>query len=185
MTRIGAGEWKGRVLRTPDGTTTRPTGAKIRAALGNSLQASGALEGARVLDLYAGSGALGLELLSRGAAELIAVENDRAAVEALRCNISELVRPSRTVEVLAMDVAVAVPRLAHGRIDVVVADPPYALSDDDLLRLLQVLVPVLSPGADVVVERGARSGEPRWPDPLVGIRAKRYGDTLLCYGRGP
>lgn len=185
MTRIGAGEWKGRVLRTPDGTTTRPTGAKIRAALGNALQASGALEGARVLDLFAGSGALGLELLSRGAAALVAVENDRAAVEALRRNVSELVRPPRTVEVLAMDVAVVVPRLAAGRIDVVVADPPYALPDDELVRLLEALVPVLTPGADVIVERGVRSGEPSWPEPLEGVRAKRYGDTLLCYGRAP
>lgn len=194
MTRIVSGLWKGRTLRTPAGSTTRPTAEKIRAALGNALQAAGVLEGAAVLDLYAGSGALGLELLSRGAHSLVAVEYDRRAVEVLRSNVSALIgspdlQPNgadpKTVEVIAGDAESILGRLAGRRFDVVVADPPYDLPDADLLPVLGSLAGLLVGGADVIVERGVRSGEPDWPTPLEAVRAKRYGDTLLCYGRAP
>ncbi|WP_029135389.1 RsmD family RNA methyltransferase [Nakamurella lactea] len=193
MTRIVAGHWKGRTLRTPSGGTTRPTAEKIRAALGNALQAAGALDGATVLDLYAGSGALGLELLSRGAASLVSVEKDRRALEALRANVAGLTEgtsgrqaaaaPGVPVEVLGADVQAALPRLAGRSFDLVVADPPYDLPAAELHAVLAALGPLLAPGAEVVVERSARSGEPDWPAPLIAVRAKRYGDTLLCYGR--
>ncbi|WP_353651043.1 16S rRNA (guanine(966)-N(2))-methyltransferase RsmD [Nakamurella sp. A5-74] len=187
MTRIVGGAFGGRTLRTPTGSVTRPTAEKIRAALGNALQATGSLEGAAVLDLYAGSGALGLELLSRGAASLVAVERDKAALETLRHNVSELKVSS--VEVLAGDVAVVLRRLAArgtgSRFDVVVADPPYGLPDADLAEVLAALVPLATPGADVVVERGSRSAALVWPPPIQERRTKRYGDTLLCYGRLP
>src|SRR6478752_2288314 len=90
MTRIVGGRWGGRRLQTPAGETTRPTSEKVRAALASSLTAAGGLEGARVLDLYAGSGALGLELVSRGASSAVFVEQDRAALVALRANLAAL-----------------------------------------------------------------------------------------------
>ncbi|HEY4991434.1 MAG TPA: RsmD family RNA methyltransferase, partial [Nakamurella sp.] len=93
MTRIVGGRWRGRRLATPAGGTTRPTSEKVRAALANSLTATGGLVGAAVLDLYAGSGALGLELVSRGAASAVFVERDRAALLALRANVAALGRP--------------------------------------------------------------------------------------------
>ncbi|MDQ2845301.1 MAG: RsmD family RNA methyltransferase [Actinomycetota bacterium] len=185
MTRIVAGRWKGRTLRTPTGTTTRPTGEKMRAALGNALQSTGALEGAGVLDLYAGTGALGLELVSRGAASLVAVEKDRHALDVLRANVSALAggNVDVVVEVVAGDVGCAIARLTGRRFDVVLADPPYDLPDVELSAVLRGIVGLLTGGADVIVERSARSGEPDWPAPLEAVRAKRYGDTLLCYGR--
>lgn len=186
MTRIVGGRWRGRTLSTPAGSTTRPTGEKTRAALGNALAATGELEGAAVLDLYAGTGALGLELLSRGAASLVAVEADHAALRALRANIAAL-DAAGTARAVAGDVGPALARLAGAgeRFDVVLADPPYDLAAEALHSVLAALPPLLSAGADIVVERSARSGEIAWPEPLAAVRVKRYGDTLLCYGRLP
>lgn len=183
MTRIGAGEFKGRLLQTPDGDVTRPTAAKVRSALANALQATGALAGARVLDLFAGSGALGLELLSRGADAAVFVENDRRALNALRHNISALGVGVRT-EVLAADVAHLAGRL-HGGFDIVVADPPYGWPVPAWQSILSMLVPHLVPGADVVIERGRRDDPLDWPAPLELVRERQFGDTLLCYGRAP
>ncbi len=185
MTRIVGGRFGGRRLTTPPGDHTRPTAEKVRAALGNSLTAAGGLVGARILDLYAGSGALGLELISRGARSAVLVDSDRAAVAALRANVTAL--GADTVEVVAGDAAAAARRPFAEPFDVVVADPPYALSDDDLVAVLTALVVAgnLAPAADLAVERSVRSGEVPWPQPLVAVRAKRYGDTLLCYGRAP
>src|SRR6476469_2172008 len=90
MIRIVGGLWGGRRLLTPDGDTTRPTSEKVRAAMASSLTAAGGLDGARVRDLYAGSGALGLELVSRGASSAVFVESDRAALAALRANVTTL-----------------------------------------------------------------------------------------------
>ncbi len=185
MTRITAGRYRGRVLRTPVGGTTRPTSERVREALANALVAGGGLQGARVLDLYAGSGALGLELLSRGADSLVAVERDRAALAALRANVQAL--QAADVEVVGMDVAGYASSTAGRPVDFVVADPPYDLPTADLERIFAALAAAghLHPGADLIIERNKRSGEMTWPDPLVGVRTKRYGDTMLCYGRAP
>jgi 16S rRNA (guanine966-N2)-methyltransferase len=214
MTRIVGGIWGGRRLVTPTGETTRPTSEKVRAALASSLYATGGLDGARVLDLYAGSGALGLELVSRGASSAVFVERDRAALTALRANVETLdsaslaaarprapragashggspaagpdPRPSLTV--VAADVATVATRSdALGPFDIVVADPPYELSTEALVALFSGLARSgrLAPHADLVVERGVKSGEPDWPEPLEAVRSRRYGDTLLCYGRAP
>ena len=200
MTRIVGGLWGGRRLLTPDGDTTRPTSEKVRAAMASSLTASGGLEGARVLDLYAGSGALGLELVSRGAAAAVFVESDRAALAALRANVATLEnaasrpggRPAGsaapTLTVVPGDVAAFVARAAGaGPFDVVVADPPYDLSTDGLLGVLLGLhgAGMLMPHADLILERSKRNGEPVWPEPFDGVRTRKYGDTLLCYGRAP
>lgn len=187
MTRIVAGRWRGRRLTVPKGVTTRPSSERVREALAGSLQATGGLDGARVLDLWAGTGALGLELASRGASCAVFVERDRAALTALRANVTAFHDPSGpALEVVAADVAAAVPRLA-GPIDIVLADPPYDLPGADVRDVLGALVAagVLARHADLIVERSTRSGEVEWPDPLAGTRTKRYGDTLLCYGRAP
>lgn len=194
MTRIVGGVWGGRRLATPVGATTRPTSEKVRAALASSLYSTGGLDGARVLDLYAGSGALGLELVSRGAASAVFVERDRAALTALRSNVASLGAPAldrsdeRTLVVVAADVSTIATRSElTGPFDVVVADPPYELSAEVLVGLFVALLAAgrLAPHADLVVERGVKSGEPDWPAPLEAVRARRYGDTLLCYGRAP
>ena len=186
MTRIVGGTWGGRRLATPPGEITRPTSEKVRAALASSLSATGGLVGARVLDLYAGSGALGLELVSRGASSAVFAERDRAALVALRQNVQTLGGDHLTV--LAGDVGGVVARLAGaGPFDVVVADPPYDVGTDELLAVFTGLLAagVLAAHAELILERGRKSGEPQWPPPLEGLRARRYGDTLLCYGRAP
>ena len=185
MTRIVGGTWGGRRLVTPPGDTTRPTSEKVRAALASSLYAAGGLEGARVLDLYAGSGALGLELVSRGASSAVFVESDRAALTALRSNIATLGGANLTV--VPADVARFAGTAVAGPFDIVLADPPYQLAETDLLAVFTALLDhgLLAPHADLVIERGRRSGEPAWPPPLAAVRARKYGDTLLCYGRAP
>lgn len=176
MTRIVSGKAGGRRLRVPH-HGTRPTSERVREALFNALEVTGELDGARVLDLYAGTGALGLEALSRGAAEALFVESDRRAVEALRANIASLglggtVRPGRVETVLAQS--------PSATFEVVLADPPYAQAGS-----LGVVLGLLDSGGWiepeglVVVERGRRDGDPDWPDGFRVLRTKSYGDTVL------
>jgi 16S rRNA (guanine966-N2)-methyltransferase len=187
MTRIVGGTWGGRRLVTPPGGTTRPTAEKVRAALASSLYATGGLDGARVLDLYAGSGALGLELVSRGASSAVFVEHDRAALTALRANITALGSAAQLTVIPGDVAAFAARSTGVGPFDVVGADPPYDLTTDALAEVLAGLrsAGLLAAHADLVIERGRKSGPPDWPAPLEGVRAKKYGDTLLCYGRAP
>jgi 16S rRNA (guanine966-N2)-methyltransferase len=187
VTRIVAGRWRGRRLAVPKGTSTRPSAERVREALAGSLQATGGLDGARVLDLWAGTGALGLELASRGASSAVFVERDRMALTALRANVGtfqEATGPALTV--LPGDVLTVLPRLA-GPFDIVVADPPYDLDGTAVAAVLSALAGagVLAAHADLIVERSTRSGDLAWPDPLAAVRTIKYGDTLLCYGRGP
>jgi 16S rRNA (guanine966-N2)-methyltransferase len=187
--RIVGGAFGGRRLVAPAGQSTRPTAEKVRAALANSLAAAGGLVGARVLDLYAGSGALGLELLSRGASSAAFVERDRLALTALRANVTTL--GAVGVTVIASDARAFAAHQAGvgglGPFDVVVADPPYELAGDDVMAVITALhrSGVLAAHADLIVERRATPGEPDWPPPLSAVRVKRYGDTQLCYGRAP
>ena len=185
MTRVTAGRFRGRRLQTPPGSTTRPTSERVREALANALVAGGGLEGARVLDLYAGSGALGLELVSRGAESVVLVDTDRAALTALRANVALL--QLTDAQVVQADARTFAASPAGRPFDFVVADPPYDLPTDDLREVFAALAAAghLGIGADLIVERNKRSGEMRWPEPLVGVRTKRYGDTMLCYGRAP
>lgn len=189
MPRIVGGAFGGRRLVSPAGQSTRPTAEKVRAALANSLAATGGLVGARVLDLYAGSGALGLELLSRGASSAAFVERDRAALIALRANVTTLGAVGATV-IASGARAFAVHRAGDagiGPFDVVVADPPYDLPGDDVMAVITALhrSGVLAAHADLIVERRVSPAEPDWPPPLSAVRVKRYGDTQLCYGRAP
>ncbi|MDQ2586230.1 16S rRNA (guanine(966)-N(2))-methyltransferase RsmD [Saccharothrix yanglingensis] len=178
MTRIVAGVAGGRRLQVPP-RGTRPTSDRVREAMFSSLEALLDLDGATVLDLYAGSGALGLEALSRGAAGAVFVESDKRAAEVLRGNARSLGLPGATVlNRTAEAVAATAPDEAC---DVVFADPPYAVTAEQLNRLLEALVTAgwTKPGTLLVVERAARDPEPVWPAGVESLRGKRYGDTAL------
>lgn len=179
MTRLIAGTAGGRELRTPSGRGTRPTSDRVREALFSSLEARDALSGARVMDLYAGSGALGLEAASRGAAEVTLVESDRAAASVIRDNAARL---GLRASVLPVTVTSALAGAARP-LDLVFLDPPYDLSEETLGADLSSLVSRgwLVGDALVVVERSKRSAEPTWPDGLVAERMKKYGETVIWY----
>jgi 16S rRNA (guanine966-N2)-methyltransferase len=174
--RIIAGTARGRRLEVPRGETVRPTADRVREALFSSLQPH--LAGARVLDLYAGAGGLGLEAASRGADRVVLVEHDPRALAALRRNVDVVgvdgveVRPGDVLRTLRG-------RIDGGPFDVALADPPYGLADDRLTAVLAALAAHLAPGAIVVVERSTRSGGVAWPDALRADGVRRYGDTAL------
>lgn len=142
------------------------------------------LAGARILDLFAGSGAIGLEALSRGAAFALLIEHDQRAVKAIRANIAAL--SARDAKIVTGKVAAV---LSAGNqdapYDLVVADPPYPLTETELTNVLQALTSGdwLAVDAVVVVERSSRSPEPTWVEGITGERSRRYGETTLWYGR--
>jgi 16S rRNA (guanine966-N2)-methyltransferase len=177
MTRVVAGSVGGRRLQVPPGRRTRPTSERAREGLFSSL---GDLAGARFLDLFAGSGAVGLEALSRGAALATLVESDAGAVRVLRANAAGLGLPGADVRPVKVEqfLASALERVPPPAYDVVFLDPPYALEVDPVLAGVVPLVEDL-----VVVERATRDGSPTWPTGLTGGKARRYGDSTLWYGR--
>lgn len=182
MTRIIAGRAGGRRLATPTGTDTRPTSDRVREALFSAVESwAGSLTGLRFLDLYAGSGAIGLEAWSRGASEVTLVEGDRRTASLISRNARDL--GCAEARVVAQSVSSALAGGPAVGFDVVFADPPYPLSDEAVAADLVALVDHgwLAPGALVVVERGRRSPEPRWPDGIEGTRSKKYGETVLWY----
>ncbi|MCO1582455.1 16S rRNA (guanine(966)-N(2))-methyltransferase RsmD [Crossiella sp. SN42] len=184
MTRIVAGVAGGRRLSVPP-KGTRPTSERVREALFSALEAAVDLEGARVLDLYAGSGALGLEALSRGAGHALFVESDRRAAEVLRGNVAAV--GLRGAEVRAAAVGSVLGLAAPAPYDVVLADPPYAVDAAALSAALAALVANgwVTNGSLVLVERAARDGAPEWPEPLVGLRSRKYGDTAVHWAQWP
>jgi 16S rRNA (guanine966-N2)-methyltransferase len=183
MTRIIAGDARGRRLRTPQGGATRPTADRVREALFSSLDARlGSLAGVRFLDVYAGSGAVGLEARSRGAAAVTLIESDRATAALIRQNARALGLDSVTV-LSGKAERVATDPPPGKRFDVVFADPPYSIPGG---RLSQVLAGLLAagwcaPGAWLVVERPRRD-DWRWPVGVDAVQSKRYGETVLWYG---
>lgn len=185
MSRIVAGVAGGRRLATPEGRETRPTSDRVREALFSSLEAElASFENLVVADLYAGSGALGLEALSRGARAATFVESGRRALSVLRRNVADLGLAGATVLAGPVERAVrGVPPagLAH---DVVFCDPPYAVRSDVLGTILADALEHdwLAADAVVVVERATRDGEPVWPDGVRPARSRRYGETTLWYG---
>ena len=183
MTRVIAGAARGRRLQVPPGDGTRPTSDRAREALFGTLESLlGAWAGRRVLDLYAGSGAVGLEALSRGAAHALLVEADARAARTLAANVETLglagaeVRRGRVERVAAH----GLPGPAY---DVVFADPPYDLTDDELRTVLADLRPAVADAAVVVVERATRGGAWTWPAGYESVRSRRYGEATLWYGR--
>ena len=187
MIRIGAGELRGRVIKAPKGRTTRPTSARVREAifdvLGHHPTHGVPLEGGHVLDLYAGSGAMGIEALSRGAARAVFVERDRKAVQTLQENLDTLGLANRA-RIHAQDVRRALPALRTGApFDLVFLDPPYA--DEARTRaLLQALAPAecLTDEGVLVLEQAAGT-TPYRPAGLGTPLVKRWGDTEALFFR--
>lgn len=180
MTRVVAGAYGGRRLAVPSGPT-RPTSEKVREALGSALQALDAVVGVSVLDLFAGSGAVAIELLSRGADHAVLVENNKQAAAVARKNIAAV---GGRAEVVSGSVATYVAAPAPQRFDVVFIDPPYDLPVREVEAVLTALVANgwLAADAVVVIERRHRDGAITWPDGITAYRDKRYGDTVLFYG---
>lgn len=179
MTRIIGGVAGGRPLAAPRGTTTRPTSDRVREALFSRLEHLEVLDGSAVLDLYAGSGALGLEAASRGASSVLLVESDRAAATLIGRNATSLQLPGVEVRQSTVERVLAGPARPH---DLVLLDPPYAVDDATLAAALAALTSGwLAQEALVVVERSRRSPPPTWPAGLVPAGEKRYGDTVLWF----
>jgi 16S rRNA (guanine966-N2)-methyltransferase len=208
MTRVIAGEAGGRRLAVPPGTTTRPTSDRAREGLFASLLSElGTFDGRRVLDLYAGSGAIGLEALSRGAERVLLVESDARAAAVIKANVAAVAMPGATVAVDRVERLLSRPPAGPskgasaeaeadveadvdvdadadvGRYDVVLADPPYALTDAAVTRVLTLLGGGwLTEGALVVIERATRSGPLDWPPGYLPSKSRRYGEATFWYG---
>jgi 16S rRNA (guanine966-N2)-methyltransferase len=198
VTRIVAGSLGGRTIAVPP-KGTRPTSDRVREAIFSRLEHLDVLDGARVLDLYAGSGALGLEAASRGAASVTLVDSARPAADVARRNVAGLgLTGVRVVAETAERFAAALAGAASGRrtglrqgassggtgaLDLVFLDPPYDLAEDALAIVLTHLAApgVLAGGAVVVVERSIRTAEPAWPDGLAPFARKDYGETAVYY----
>lgn len=175
--RVVAGTARGRRLTTPVGTEVRPTSDRVREAVFNALVSLGAVDRARALDLFAGSGALGVEALSRGAAHVTFVERERSALDAVEANIRAAGVADRAT-VVRGDAVRLVGTALDGPFDLVLCDPPYAFAGWD--QLLAGLLPALATGA-VVVAESDRPVEPggAW----VILRQKRYGGTVVTFAR--
>lgn len=184
MTRIVAGRYGGRRLGAPAGRDTRPTSDRVREALFSAVEARVELAGARVLDLYAGSGAIGLEALSRGATQVLLVERDARAVRTVRQNIAVL-DAATEAQVVADRVDRVLAGPPEAPYDLVFADPPYAVSGNEVTAMLAALVANgwLADDALVVVERSSRGGDVTWVPGITPDGARRYGETALWYGR--
>ena len=188
MTRIVAGVARGRRLTVPT-KGTRPTADRVREAVFSALAARIDLDGARVLDLYAGSGALGLEALSRGAAHVVLVEADARAAAVARANVAAVglpgasVRTSRVASLLAGG--------TDAPFDLVLADPPYAVTEVAVTGVLAALLEHgwVAEDSLVVLERAARGPVTTWPDGLEPRWDRSYGEARLeiasCYGPRP
>jgi len=181
--RITGGTHRSRPLRAPRGDRTRPTSDRVREALFAILESTGAVADARVLDLYAGTGALALEALSRGARSALLVESSREAVRAARANVAALSLDDRAV-LVAVDASRAVRRVASaGPFDLVLADPPWALvGAGEPGRVLSELADAgaLAVGARVVLEHSARTPAPEIAR-LARQDTRRYGDTSITF----
>jgi 16S rRNA (guanine966-N2)-methyltransferase len=174
--RVVAGELRGRRLASAAGRQTRPTSERARAGLFDWL--GEVVIGARVLDLFAGCGALGIEALSRGAAHACFVEQSRAAASALRTNLRQLAL-ERVAEVRVGDVGRVLAALGAEPFDLILADPPYASDWGERLVADARLLGLLAPGATLVVERSARAPSPESAPGLVRVAQRRFGETAF------
>ena len=184
MTRIVAGSAKGRTLAVPK-SGTRPTSERVREALFSRLDHMNVLEAATVLDLYAGTGALGLEALSRGASSATLVEKASGAARVATANVRSTGLSARVVT--ADSRAYLGGRSAEplsGEVDLVFIDPPYDIAEEEMTAVLEGLAPWIGPDALVVVERSTRAPVPTWPAFLVLEDTRAWGETV-AYFAGP
>lgn len=187
MTRVIAGTAGGRTLRTPPGSGTRPTSDRVREALFSALDARDAVRGARVLDLYAGSGALGLEAASRGASSVVLVESDRRAADVITRNVRDLGLTGIRVVRATVAAALAPDPGPSDAADLVLVDPPYDVDETALAAVLARLASGwLAPGGLVVAERSTRSPEPTWPTGIERSgKPRKYGETTVWLATRP
>jgi 16S rRNA (guanine(966)-N(2))-methyltransferase RsmD len=174
--RVTGGALAGRLLRAPRGAAVRPTSDRVRESVFARLAA---LEGARVLDLYAGTGALGIEALSRGAAGAVFAERARPALACLEANLASL-RLEARARVLRGDVRASLARLARegARFDLVLMDPPYGAEDAPQALRDVARAGLLADGGTLVLETSRRNPPERVPG-LAVVDERRYGDTLV------
>ncbi len=182
VTRIISGFAGSRELKVPK-NGTRPTSDRVREAIFSALEARDVIDGARVLDLFAGTGALALEALSRGAVSVTMVEKNPQAGSLLREN-AELIRGAGKLDALSTRVVIASVAAYLGNpqselFDIVFIDPPYELSEAEVTHALELLVPHLAEDAEVVLERSTRTGLPELPALLELDKSKAYGETTI------
>lgn len=184
MTRIIAG-FAGSLSLAVPAAGTRPTSDRVREAIFSALESRDAIRGAHVVDLYAGSGALGLEAASRGAASVTLVERNPAAARTCRANVARVARnaPKDAPPELTVAATAAQRFLEEGTAEwnLALLDPPYDLGEPELRRTLDTLLPRLAADAIVMVERSVKAPEPSWPVGLTLDRRKDYGDTTLWW----
>ncbi len=176
--RLSGGEYKGRALAVPQGA--RPTESRVREALFSIWRDR--LEGARVLDLFAGSGAVALEALGRGALSALAVDGDLRAIKTLESNAERL--GERLLAIRRLTLPAGLIRLVEeraGPVDLVFADPPYGF--DAYEEILLGVVPLLAPDADVAVEHSSRRELPIEVEPLTRVDVRRYGESAVSFYR--
>ncbi|NRQ33321.1 16S rRNA (guanine(966)-N(2))-methyltransferase RsmD [Nonomuraea sp. NN258] len=183
MTRIIAGSAGGRRLAVPPGRGTRPTSDRAREGIFLTLDSLHGLDGARVIDLYAGSGAIGLEALSRGAELAVLVESDQKALRTIKDNVRSL--GLAEARVVGDKVERFLGKPAEEGFDIVFADPPYAVKDAEVIRVLELLRDNgwLAVDALVAFERESRGNPLMWPEGYVEERVRRYGEASVWYGR--
>ena len=185
MGRIIAGVAGGLALKSVPGDATRPTTDRVKEALFSRLETYGVFDGGRVLDLYAGSGALGVEAASRGARAAVLVEQAPKAVAACQANAGlvnrKLGRDAVAVRRGSVDAFLEAEAATGRGWDLVLMDPPYPLGEAALAQTLARRVPVLDRGAVVVLERSTRSPEPAWPAGVVRFAERKYGETTLWF----
>lgn len=172
--RVVGGQLSGRVLRAPPGANTRPTSEKVREAL---FAIVGDVEGGHVLDLFAGSGAVGIEALSRGAVHATFVDAGKPAITAIRNNLRELALAPRA-SVLALDAVAAARQVPAQPWRLVFVDPPYA-SDLAVRAVTALPAAALAPGSVIVIEHDRRGAPPEAIGTLLRTDHRRYGDTHL------
>lgn len=173
--RIIAGTHGGQLLESPDDDEVRPTYDRVKEAWFSSLAPR--LRGARVLDAFAGTGALGLEAASRGAGEVVCVERDATAAALVERNIASTGLDVSLV--LGSVPSVLSGALAGREFDVVLLDPPYALVGDELAAVLAAVAGAVAAGGEVWLEASRRAPEPMWPPTLEHTRSRAYGETVL------
>ena len=185
MSRIISGAAGGVRLASVPGDNTRPTTDRVKESLFSKLESYDIIRGARVLDAFGGSGALGCEALSRGAGSVTLLDTYPKAVAVIRKNVAAVEktmgRTGSSSTRVQQSQALTYVKSASGPWDLVFVDPPYAMPNEQVSELLEALTPKLAEGAVVVVERSSRDAEPEWGGELHCFSTRQHGETVLYY----